>query len=672
MMKKNVNIVSHHTNLFYLAVIFLILTGVVQAQTNGNIPSQLLAWADMVLVNGKVVTIDNDGFNSDPGTTAQAMAIRDGKVLALGTTADINTMAGPDTQRIDLKGRTVVPGLIDTHSHLFDYADHPSRPRPTNLLPSQPGWETFTGDYKSWNEYIPALLAEVKQRAATQAPGTRIYLRVPEGRDVGYLWEGEKVLSDLFLQRSLALILPVGETFSDAELNSKLISKVKLDEAAPNHIVHIRFRFNGIGNTMAMDLAKSLTYGPIMDPGIIESEQTGLTNNSFNRIMVGEVFDPFMNQVKWYKQENQFTAAMGMTTWSSNIRSMTQVATYRYLEARGELGNRFGYGPSAGTAPQVLPAVLAEMGAGFNPTELRFGTEYMWYVGTGSKAPDSAYPNHTSSLEPPAIRQDIKDRETQGYIVEAMMGNLEYYISRGNRFTNTHVAGDGALDMVLDTMEQASIRGGIDLERIRSKRHVIDHCMMNPRPDQIELLRHFNMIASCAPKYLGNSIAKVAEDYGEQYTGWVVPMRSLIDGGVTAVLEIDEAITRGLFWYMDLMVNRQDLNGNVWAPEERIDRVEALKTATIWATEYIGRKSDLGSLELGKLADFIILNKDYFSVPDRMIKTVRPLMTVVGGNTVYLDPDYATELGVQAVGLQPTFALEHIAIWEAEAAAMGK
>jgi hypothetical protein len=77
-------------------------------------------------------------------------------------------------------------------------------------------------------------------------------------------------------------------------------------------------------------------------------------------------------------------------------------------------------------------------------------------------------------------------------------------------------------------------------------------------------------------------------------------------------------------------------------------------------------------LELGKLADFIILNKDYFSVPDRMIKTVRPLMTVVGGNTVYLDPDYATELGVQAVGLQPTFALEHIAIWEAEAAAMGK
>jgi predicted amidohydrolase YtcJ len=651
------------------AILFTNVTG--YGQGTNNIPLQLIAWADMVLINGQIITIDNDEFNNEPGTVAQAMAVRDGKILALGSNAQINPMAGPDTNLIDLKGKTVVPGLIDTHSHLFDYADHPSRPRPTNLLPSQPGWETFDGDYETWNEYIPALLAEVKRRAAIQPSGSRIYLRVREGRDMGYLWEGEKVLSDLFLQRSLGLILPVGEVFSDAEINSKLISRVKLDEAAPNHIVHIRFRFNGIGNTLAMDLAKSLTYGPIMDPGIIESEQTGMTNNSFNRIMVGEVFDPFMNQVKWYKQESQFTAAMGMTTWSSNIRSMTQVAAYRYMEAKGELGNRFGYGPSAGTAPQVLPAVLAEMGAGFNPTELRFGSEYMWYVGTGSKAPDSAYPNHTSSLEPPAIRQDIKDRETQGYIVEAMMGNLEYYISRGNRFTNTHVAGDGALDMVLDTMEQASIRGGIDLERIRSKRHVIDHCMMNPRPDQIESLRHFNMIASCAPKYLGNSIAEVAEDYGEQYTNWVVPMRSLIDGDVTAVLEIDEAITRGLFWYLDLMVNRQDLNGNVWAPEERIGRIEALKTATIWATEYIGRKTDLGSLETGKLADFLILNKDYLSVPDRMIKTVRPLMTVIGGNTVYLDPDYATELGKSPAGLQPTFALEHMAIWEAEATAAG-
>lgn len=192
---------------------------------------------------------------------------------------------------------------------------------------------------------------------------------------------------------------------------------------------------------------------------------------------------------------------------------------------------------------------------------------------------------------------------------------------------------------------------------------------MNPRPDQIEILRRLNMIASCAPKYIPNQGYETAQEYGEEYINWIVPMRSLIDGGVTAVMEIDEQITRGLFYYLDLMVNREDLNGRVWAPDERINRVEALKTATIWATEYVGRKRDLGSLEPGKLADYLVLNKDYFKVPARMIRTVRPMMTVVGGKAVYIDPGYAAELGREPVGQQPTFALEHIAIWEAEAAA---
>jgi predicted amidohydrolase YtcJ len=118
-----------------------------------------------------------------------------------------------------------------------------------------------------------------------------------------------------------------------------------------------------------------------------------------------------------------------------------------------------------------------------------------------------------------------------------------------------------------------------------------------------------------------------------------------------------------------MMVTRQDLNGRVWAPEEKIDRVEALKASTIWSTEYVGRKNDLGSLEPGKLADYLILNKDYLNVPNNMIRTVRPLMTVVGGRTVFLDPEYATELRKDPVGMVPMFALEHIAIWEAEAAA---
>ena len=612
--------------------------------------------------------MDDDGINTNIGNTFQAMAVRDDEVLALGTNAQIDAMAGPDTFRINLHGRTVVPGIIDTHSHLFQYASRGSRPRPEGLEPSIPGWDKMEGQYDTWNQVIAAIHAEVKKRAAAQEPGTRIFFQIAEE---GYLWEGEHVTSDPFVRYTLGLSLPQGEEMTEAELRSKPMSRLKMDEITRDHFVHVRFRNDGISNTKMIEFTKALIYGPVMDPGVIETEQTGLTSNSFNRIMLGEFFEPFMNQVKWYKQENYLVGAMGMTTFSSNIRSLTQVAAYRYLEAIGEIGIRFGYGPSSGTPPQVLPSVLAEMGANFNPNEVMFGSEYMWYVGTGAKAIDSAYPHLTTTLEPPQIPRNVKAREFSVANNREMLEIVDYYVERGNRFTNTHVAGDGALDMLLETLEEATRDGGLSLEYLRAKRHAIDHCTMNPRPDQIELLRRFNMIASCAPKYIPNQGYETAEDYGEEYVNWIVPMRSLIDGGVTAVLEIDESITRGLFYYLDLMVNRIDLNGRVWAPQERIHRVEALKTATIWATEYVGRKHDLGSLEPGKLADYLILNKDYFAVPDTMIRTVRPLMTVVGGNTIYLDPGYAAELGTEAVGLQPTFALEHIAIWEAEAAAEG-
>ena len=646
-----------------LTVLMLITSVSTQAQS--DLPPQVISWADTILFNGKIFTMDDDGQNKTPGTTAQAMAVRDKKVLALGANAEIVAMAGPMTRRIDLNGRTVVPGIIDTHSHLMEYADDKSRPKPAGLVPSDPGWDKMPGEYTTWDEVIVAILAEVKKRAAAQEPGSRIFFQIPEE---SYLWKGEKITSDPFMRYTLGLSMGSSEKMTEAELRAKPLSRLKFDEITQDHYVHVRFRNDGIGNTKMIEFTKAMNYGPVMDPGVIETEQTGLTSNSFNRIMGGEFFEPFMNQVKWYRQENYLAGAMGMTTFSSNVRSLTQVAVYQYLEALGELGIRFGYGPSSGTPPQILPPVLAEMGARFNPTELRFGTEYMWYTGTGAKAIDSAYPHLTTSLEPPEVPQNIKDREFSRANNEEMLEIVDYYVERGNRFTNTHIAGDGALDMVLESLEEASTRGGMSLEQIRAKRHVIDHCAMNPRPDQIEVLRRFNMIASCAPKYISDISEEVNREYGAEYLNWSVPMRSLIDGGVTAVMEIDQPIVRGLFWYLDLMVNREDLNGQVWAPEQRIDRVEALKAATIWASEYVARKKDLGSLEPGKLADYLVLNKDYFTVPDRMIKTVRPLMTAVGDNMIYLDPEYAKELGIEATGIQPTFALEHIAIWEAEAA----
>jgi hypothetical protein len=94
------------------------------AQQQAAIPPEVLAYPDWIVHNGKIVTMDDRSRSTNVGTIVQAMAVRDGKILKLGEDQDILRLAGPNTQRIDLKGRTVLPGLVDTHSHLHDGSSH--------------------------------------------------------------------------------------------------------------------------------------------------------------------------------------------------------------------------------------------------------------------------------------------------------------------------------------------------------------------------------------------------------------------------------------------------------------------------------------------------------------------------------------------------------------------
>ena len=88
-------------------------------------PSDLVVYPDTILHNGKIATMDDKSISSSPGTVVQALAIRDGKILAGGANRQILALKGPKTEIIDLRGKTVTPGIIDTHSHLMDYAlDH--------------------------------------------------------------------------------------------------------------------------------------------------------------------------------------------------------------------------------------------------------------------------------------------------------------------------------------------------------------------------------------------------------------------------------------------------------------------------------------------------------------------------------------------------------------------
>ena len=99
----------------------------------------------------------------------------------------------------------------------------------------------------------------------------------------------------------------------------------------------------------------------------------------------------------------------------------------------------------------------------------------------------------------------------------------------------------------------------------------------------------------------------------------------------------------------------REFDGKVWQPEERIDRVHAMKMWTRWAAEYVRHPDQLGSLEEGKWADLLVIDRDYFTVPVDDILKVRPLMTMVGGKVEALNASLASEWRVEPVGHQYNF-----------------
>ena len=201
-----------------------------------------------------------------------------------------------------------------------------------------------------------------------------------------------------------------------------------------------------------------------------------------------------------------------------------------------------------------------------------YGSDYLWFVGASMRGVDASYPGILTTIEPPDIPKEIKDREIHNVGFEAFIENA---VASGLRWSGTHTAGDKALDLTLDAIEKGSARAGYTLDQIRAKGHAIDHCTLNPRPDQIPRLQKLNIMMSCGPKYINKS-PRVLRDYGEKYLSWVAPLKSLLDANVKTVMEVDdnEIFKVGtVFHYLDVMVNRE-VEGKVFVNgKERIDRV---------------------------------------------------------------------------------------------------
>ena len=577
-------------------VIFTFCTAPLAAQT---VSPEILSYPDMILHNGKVVTMDDKSNSTSLGTVVEAVAVRDGKVLALGSNSQILALRGPQTRVFDVKGRTVVPGIIDTHSHLFDYAmDSLGEASPRTRIRAQ---QTDTWD-------------TIKQRTLEAI-----------GQEVGKRKPGEWIALDLPRQAIGKDGKPMDAV--QAAMRGQVVTRAELDKVAPTHPVYLRTRTSSITNGKAQELIRAGWHGP-MEPNLMRDD--GFSSNTINRMVLSDHLIPSIEKLaEIYKAENLRWAGYGVTTWSSNIRSLKILAAYQLLDNRGEIGIRYAYTPGAGTPAQVVPEMHGVPG---------YGTDYLWFAGASMRGVDASYPGILTTIETPDIPKEIKDREIHNVGFEAFIENA---VASGLRWAGTHTAGDKALDLTLDAIEKGSARAGYTIDQIRAKGHAIDHCTLNPRPDQIPRLQKLNIMMSCAPKYIEES-PRVLRDYGEKYLSWVAPVKSLLDANVKTVMEVDdnEIFKVGtVFHYLDVLVNRE-VEGKVYNGKERVDRVIAMKMSTNWAAEYVLRQDKLGSLERGKFADVLVLDRDYFTVPPQEIRKIKSLLTVVGGKIVHQAPNF--------------------------------
>jgi predicted amidohydrolase YtcJ len=587
----------------YLLLLCGLLAAPVWAQTGKG----MVIYADAVYHNGKVLTVD------ERFSIAQALAVRDGKVMAVGTNAEMLNLAGPKTQRLDLKGKTIIPGFIDTHSHLFDYAPANWADNLEVLEPELKQFRQTPLQVKSVDDAV----AQLKAMLAQSPPGKMLHVQL--------------------LPTSIA-----------EEFGNKMMLK-EMDELAPNHPIVVQLR--GTDRRANSHIFKMFSdyFGSLPEeiPTDNQGKPRGPIGSGSMRTLIGEILVKRPQTLAAiYKKELQAWAAHGVTTWSSSLPTVKVFNAFVLLDNHGELPIRFAYSHRMGAAGSGGAEFYKRLG-----NISGHGTDSLWAIGVSLSALDSSYPRQCTTID---ARKEIKSREKCE--AEAEYKIMRAAVGAGQRISGTHVYGDGAVDRYLDVIEKASAEAGLTADEIRARKHNIDHCGMSPRADQVERGKKLNIIWSCAPRYIEDA-ADISRDYGEKYAHELsAPVQTILRAGGKVVMEMDDRRVHnkegGAFAHIKYAVTRQDSQGRVWGAKQAVDKTTALKMFTRWAAEYVLRDHTLGSLEPGKWADFVIIDRDYLNTPDQELSKINVMMTAVAGKPVYTAPQFAKTEGLSAVGLR--------------------
>jgi len=547
-----------------------------QQQANSSTASP-----ELVVFNARVITVDSGNPH------AEAFAIKNGRFLAVGSNADVRNLIRPGTPAWDAQGASIVPGFIDTHNHAGG----------TTLL-----YEVLVGNpFEVEMVTIDSIIQKLRARAAQTPP-------------------------DYWVE---------GYFFDDTKLkDGRQLTIHDLDQVSKDHpvAVHHRGGHTSFYNSKAFEMADVNAQTPNPAGGTFDKDSTGALNgrvtdnakSAFYRVGKRRNVTPensgldataasLEREVAGVAHISKMFARYGVTTVHHEGGSLPAMQKVR---ANGDLKHRISY-EAAGKELDALIAAGIQSG---------FGDEWIRFGATSEHTVDGSFSERTMALSVNYPGTNYKGNVT------TTQDDLNAWVEKvhhGGIQVNCHANGDVAIDMYLTAFERAQ-----KLFPRPDARPKITHCTLI-NDDLVRRMKALNAVPSLFTTYAYYNSDKFGF-YGEELMKRCMAFRTLLDAGIHVAAGSD--FSPGPFdprMAIQGMVTRTGWDGKTWGANQKISLDEAIRVNTLNGA-YNSHEEDMkGSITAGKLADYVVLEGDLYSIPIDKFKDVKIVRTVVGGKTVY-------------------------------------
>lgn len=544
--------------------------------------------AEIIYAGGDIVTVN------ELQPAAEAVAVSGGKIIAVGYADQIMQFKGPQTKVIELGGKTMIPGLIDAHGHVFSTG---IQALSANLLPPPDGEGADIASIqrllKAWSTKNEAVIAQM-------------------GWIIGFSYDD----SQLKEQRH-----PTREDL-DA-----------VSTSLPILIVHQSGHL-GVMNSKGLELARLTADSKNPEGGVIR-RQTG--SQEPNGVLEEAAFFGSLGAVlgKMGPKESvavltagtELYASYGYTTAQEGRATTGSVATMAAAAKQGQLKiDVVAYPDIADAASTIKPPLLsgdftnhfriggAKLNLDGSPQgKTAFLTKPYFKVPSGQKSDYHGYSTFT-------------DEQVKGYVDKAFANNWQIL---------AHVSGDAAVQQFIDAVRAAETKyGKADRRPVAVHAHIA-------RPDQLDVFKELGIMPSFFPMhtfYWGDwhrdSVFGPERGSNLAPTGWALQRGMIFSSHHDSPVAFPDSMR-----VLDATVNRITRSGKVLGPDQRVSPLVALKAQTIWAAYQHFEEKNKGSIEVGKLADFTVLDQNPLKVDPLQIASIKVLETIKEGHSVYVRSD---------------------------------